>query len=235
MVEVLAEFGSNKGQDAKIRIMLADDHPIMRQALAHILNKEADFEIIAEASDGEETVRLATELVPDVLIIDIGMPKLNGLEATRRIKAKCPDIAILVLTVHNDSELIIGALEAGAAGYLIKTVFDAGVINAVRGVACGESVLTSSILQQAIKPALRIMTKPMNLDASEKLTSREVAILKLAADGMSNKDIAVRLDLSLRTVKGYLTDIFSKLRVSSRTGAVIACLRAGLLTLDDLD
>ncbi|GAI58769.1 unnamed protein product, partial [marine sediment metagenome] len=148
MTEMPSESDSDRGQRDKITIMLADDHPLLRQALADILNKQADFEIIAEAGDGEEAVKLATELVPDVVIMDISMPKLNGLEATRQIKARCPNVAILVLTVHSDSEHILGILEAGAAGYLTKSVFGKEVINAVRGVASGETVLSAPILQQ---------------------------------------------------------------------------------------
>ena len=170
-----------------------------------------------------------------MVIMDITMPKLNGLEATRQIKAKCPGIAILVLTVHSDSDHILGILETGAAGYLTKTVFGEEVIHAVRGVASGEAVLSTPILQQVLKNALRLRSKPLNLDAGEKLTSRDLGILKLAARGMSNKDIALKLDLSPRTVKVYLANIFSKLRVGSRTEAVITGLRAGFLTLDDLE
>ena len=235
MTEMPSEFDSDRGQHDKITIMLADDHPLLRQALADILNKQADFEIIAEASDGEEAVKLATELAPDVVIMDISMPKLNGLEATRQIKARCPNVAILVLTVHSDSEHILGILEAGAAGYLTKSVFGKEVINAVRGVASGETVLSAPILQQILKHALQLMPKPFDLSTGEKLSSRELGILKLAARGMSNKDIALKLDLSPRTVKAYLAEIFSKLRVGSRTEAVITGLRAGFLALDDIE
>jgi len=235
MTEMPSEFDSDRGQHDKITIMLADDHPLLRQALAGILNKQADFEIIAEAGDGEEAVKLATELVPDVVIMDISMPKLNGLEATRQIKARCPNVAILVLTVHSDSEHILGILEAGAAGYLTKSVFGKEVINAVRGVASGETVLSAPILQQILKHALQLMPKSFDLATGEKLSSRELGILKLAARGMSNKDIALKLDLSPRTVKAYMAEIFSKLRVSSRTEAVITGLRAGFLALDDLE
>jgi len=237
MTELSSEFDLNREQADNITIMLADDHPLLRQALRSVLEKQTDFEIIAEASDGEEAVRLAVELVPNVVIMDIGMPKLNGLEATRQIKEKCPSIAILVLTVHDDSEHILSILEAGAAGYLTKSVFGKEVIHAVHGVMAGETILSASISQQIIKHALRHMTKPLPLplNAGEKITGRELQILRLAASGMSNKDIAQKLDLSERTVKGYLAGVFSKLNVSSRTEAVISALRAGFFTLDDLD
>jgi len=235
MTELSSEFDLNRDRAENITIMLADDHPLLRQALRSVLEKQSDFEIIAEASDGEEAVRLAVELVPNVVIMDIGMPKLNGLEATRQIKAKCPSIAILVLTVHDDSEHILSILEAGAAGYLTKSVFGKEVIHAVYGVVAGGTILSASISKQIIKHALRHITKPLPLDGGEKITGRELEILRLAATGLSNKDIAQKLDLSERTVKGYLAGVFSKLNVSSRTEAVISALRAGFFTLDDLD
>jgi len=235
MVELSSEFVPGRAQASNITIMLADDHPLLRQALRNVLETQTDFRIIAEASDGEEAVRLAVELVPNVVIMDIGMPRLNGLEATRQIKAKCPGIAILVLTVHDDSEHILSILEAGAAGYLTKSVFGEEVIHAVRGVVAGEAVLSASVSQQIIKYALRhVVTKRLPLDTVERITARELGILRLAAMGMSNKDIAQKLNLSERTVKGYLAEIFSKLNVGSRTEAVITALRAGALTLDDL-
>lgn len=235
MTGTMPESVSNTKQARKITILLADDHPLLRKALRDILEPQEDFEIIAEASDGKEAVRLAIELVPDVVIMDISMPELNGLEATRQIKAKRSNIAILVLTVYSDSERILGILEAGAAGYLTKSVFGDEIVAAVRSVVAGETVLATPVFQQVLKHALRYMTKPLVLEGGEKLTTRELEILKLAARGMSNKDIARELNLSLRTVKGYLVEIFAKLKVGSRTEAVITGLRAGFLTLKDLE
>lgn len=226
---------SNTEGQLKIRIMIADDHPLLRHALRNVIEKHEDLEIIAEAGDGEEAVRKALELQPDVLIMDISMPKMNGLEATRMVREKCSDISILVLTVHDDSEHILSILEAGAAGYLTKSVFGEEVIHAIRGVAAGETVLSASISQQVIKHALRHDSKPVRLNSADRITSRELEILKLAADGLPNKDIALKLTLSLRTVKGHLVEIFSKLGVSSRTEAVITALRAGIITLDDTE
>lgn len=235
MNEKLSEVDSIQNESDEIAIMLVDDHPLLRQALRNVLEKQADFEIVAETDNGEEAVRLAAELVPDVVIMDISMPKLNGLEATRQIKANNPNIIVLVLTVHDDSEHILGILEAGAAGYLTKSVFGKEVIYAIRSVVAGETVLSGPISQQIIKHALRYTTKPVLLDAGEKLTVRELEVIKLAARGMSNKEIALELNLSLPTIKSYLTDIFGKLKVSSRTEAVITGLRAGFLTIDDLE
>ncbi len=216
------------------RIILADDHPLLRQALRDVLEKQPDFEVIAEAGDGEEAVQLATELMPDVVIMDISMPKLNGLEATKLIKAKGLSISVLVLTVHSDSEHILGIIRAGAGGYLTKSVYGDEVIHAVRALVSGETVLSSSVSQQIFKYALKHAPAPLRLGIGNKLSARELEVLSLAAQGISNKDIALRLGLSLRTIKGYLVDIFLKLNVSSRTEAVIVGLRSGIITVNDL-
>lgn len=235
MAEVKSVSGSNQGKVNRTRIMLADDHPLLRQALRNVLEKQPDFEVIAEASDGEEAVALATKLIPDVAIMDISMPKLNGLEATRQIKTNCPTIAILVLTVHSDKEHILSLLQAGAGGYLTKSVYGDEVIHAVRALVSGETVLSPSVSREIFKYAFQHIAKPLSLGTGNKVTVRELEILKLAARGISNKDIALRLDLSLRTVKGYLSDIFLKLNAASRTEAVIISLRKGILTLDDIE
>lgn len=235
MAEETLTKNPGRRQAQKIRIMLADDHPLLRQALRNVLEKNSDFEVIAEASDGEEAVRLATELVPDVVIMDISMPNLNGLEATKQIKASNPEIAVLVLTVHTDSEHIMSILRAGAGGYLTKSVYGDEVTNAVRALVSGETVLSPTISQQILKYAFQHSTKPRKLSTGNTLSSRELEVLNLAAKGIPNKDIATKLGLSLRTVKGYLADLFLKLNVASRTEAVIVGLRRGLLTLDDLE
>lgn len=238
MAEVASEFGSKHHKSSKTRIMLADDHPLLRQALRNVLEKQHDCEVIAEASDGEEAVKLAIELTPDIVIMDISMPNLNGLEATRQIKANCPTIGILVLTVHNDSEYVLSILQAGASGYLTKSVYGDEVITAVRALVCGETILSPSVSKQILKYAFQHIAKPakpLSLDVGDKLTARELEVLRLMAKGISNKDIALRLGLSLRTVKGYLTDLFLKLQVASRTEAAIVSLRKGILTLNDLE
>jgi len=229
-----SDSGIVRGESRKIAILLADDHPLLRQALRNLLEKEDDFEILAEAGDGKEVVRLATELKSDVVIMDISMPELDGLEATRRIKAVCPEVAVLALTVHNDDESIVEILQAGAAGYLVKSVFGEELVQAIRAVVSGDMVLSPSIGQHLLKQAARYPTKPVLLEGGEKLSTRELEILKLTAKGMMNKDIALSLGLDLRTVKGHLSNIFSKLRVGSRTEAVITGLRAGYLSLDDI-
>ena len=221
-------------KSSKVSILVADDHPLLRRSLKNVLEEQADFQVVAEASDGEEAVRLATELEPDVVIMDIGMPKLNGLEATRQIKASHPRVAVLVLTVYDNESYVLEILKAGAAGYLTKSVFGEEVVQAVRGIITGEVVLSPSIAELLLRQAARYPTKPIPLEAGEKLSTRELEIIKLAARGMSNKEIAVHMGLRLRTVKGYLENIFSKLGVGSRTEAVVTGLEAGFLTIDDV-
>lgn len=225
---------SKRRQSTRTRVVLADDHPLLRKALRDLLAKEPDIEIIGEAGDGKEAFSLATEMSPDMVIMDISMPNMDGLEATRQIKAKCPKVAVLVLTVHTDDECILEILQAGAAGYIIKSAFGDEVAQAVRSVITGEMVLSPAIGQRLLKQAARYPTRPVLLEAGEKLSARELEILKLTAQGMSNKDIAQTLEIKPRTVKGHLADIFSKLRVASRTEAVIAGLRAGFLSMDDI-
>lgn len=233
MSDVISETGlENK---VRIRIMVADDHPLLRQALRYALEKQPDFEIVAEASNGEEAVQLASELTPDVVIMDISMPKLNGLEATKQIKAKHPRTGILVLTVHNDREHIISILRAGACGYITKSADDNEVINAIRAMLSGETVLSPAVSQQILKNVFEYDQKPMSADTGNRLTFRELEMLRLIAKGISNKDISLKSGLSLRTVKGYLADLFVKLNVASRTEAVVIGLRRGILTLNDLE
>ena len=224
-----------KNNTEKITILIVDDHPLLRQALRDVLDQEADFSVVAEARDGEEAVQLALKLKPQVVIMDISMPKLTGLEATKQIKLSCPEIVILALTVHTEDEHILDILQAGAAGYLIKSVYGVEIIQAIRAAAAGDMVFSPFIGKYLLKHAAKYPTRPIMLEAGEKLTTKEQEILKLTAQGKSNKDIADILKLNLRTVKGHLTEIFSKLRVGSRTEAVIIGLRAGFITIDDIE
>jgi NarL family two-component system response regulator YdfI len=221
-------------EDSKTKIILADDHPVVRKALRNDLEKEADFLVMAEASDGEEAVKLVSDLIPDVVIMDIGMPKLNGIEATRQIKAMYPDIMVLVLTIYDDIEHILGILESGADGYLTKSILVEDIIKAIRTVMAGETVLSPEVFQQVLKYALRHSTKPVQLNTGVKLTVRELEILKQITKGISNKKIAAELNISTRTVKSHMVDIFHKLDVSSRTEAVITALRIGFINIDDV-
>jgi two-component system, NarL family, response regulator LiaR len=218
----------------RIAVMVVDDHPLVRHALKSLIETQADMKVIAEADNGEKAVDLAKRLLPNVVIMDIGMPVMNGLEATQQIKAQCPSVAILVLTVHTDKEHVIGILEAGAAGYLTKVTFGDEVIRAIRAIAGGEAVLTPSILQEILKH-VSLEPPKITLPQANNLTAREIYILKLAAKGLNNKNIASKLKITENTVKSHLTDIFVKINVSSRTEAVMFGLRAGLININDLE
>ena len=216
----------------KIRVLVADDHPTFREGLCHFLENEKDMEVVARPTDGEETVRLAKELLPDVAIIDVAMPKLNGIEAARQIKAANPTTAILMVSAYAYESYLLASVRVGAAGYLLKTAPVSELISAVRSVISGEAVFD---LKGISKILGRLATEPgAESKGLEGLHDREVQILKIAAKGQSNKHIAEKLGISERTVQTHMFHIFKKLEVGSRTEAVLRALREGWLTLDDL-
>jgi len=218
----------------KIKILIADDHAVVRDGTRRILEQEADLDVVAEAGDGEEAVRLATSFKPDVAIIDIAMPNLDGIEATRQIKALCPAVTVLILTAYDDDQFIFSLLEAGAAGYLLKSVRGHELIDAVRAVYAGESVLHPSVARKVLNRFVLASGKPQEKAPLEVLSEREMEVLRLATRGLSNQDIAGELQISIRTVQGHLGHIFNKLQVSSRTEAVVRALKEGWVTLDDV-
>jgi NarL family two-component system response regulator LiaR len=197
------------------------------------LEREEDLEVVAEAGDGEEAVRLTASQRPDVALIDIAMPRLNGIEATKQIKVLCPATAVLILTAYEDDQYIFALLEAGAAGYLLKNVRGRDLIEAVRAVNAGESVLHPVIARKVLDRFARPPGKPSENRTLERPTERELEVLKLAAKGMSNQDIARHLSLSIRTVQAHLSTVFSKMQVGSRTEAVVQALQRGWLTIED--
>jgi len=216
----------------KIRILLAEDHAIMREGVREFIKRETDMEVVGEAGDGEEAVRLAAQLKPDVIVMDIRMPKLNGIEATKQIKSQLPKTAILILTAYDSDQYIFALLDAGAAGYLLKGIRTHELIDAIRAVYAGESVLHPVIASRVIRRVITPATAGSK--GVEPLSDREMEILKIAAKGVSNKDIAEQLFLSPRTVQVHLGNIFNKLGVASRTEAVLFGLKRGWLTLEDL-
>lgn len=219
---------------AKIKVLIADDHAVVREGTRRILEQEPDMEVVGEAGDGEEAVNLAASLKPDVAIIDIAMPKLDGIEATKRIKATWPSINVLILSAYDDDQFIFSLLEAGAAGYLLKSIRSRELIDAIRAVYSGESVLHPAIARKVLNRFVSTSGRPEGQEPSGMLSDREIEVLKLAAKGLSNQDIAERLCLSIRTVQGHLGHIFNKLQVGSRTEAVVRALKEGWVTLDDV-
>lgn len=218
----------------RIRVIIADDHAVVREGTRQILEQEDDLTVVAEASDGEEAVKFANSLKPDVILMDISMPKMDGIEATRQIKETNPGIAILILTAYDDDQFIFSLLEAGAAGYLLKSVHSRELVDAIRAVYSGESVLHPSIARKVLNRFGKAALKPEKKEPAELLSDREMEVLKLVTKGLSNKDIADQLCLSIRTVQGHLGNIFNKLMVSSRTEAVVRALKEGWVTLEDI-
>ncbi len=213
-----------------IRILLADDHIMVREGTRRILEKEPDLKVVAEAGDGVEAVEMAQQVKPDVAVIDISMPVKNGIEATKEIKQKLPNTAVLVLTAYDDDEYVFAILEAGAAGYLLKNARSSEVIDAVRRVHEGESVLQPAIAKKVLR---HISHEHAPANPVEPLTERELTVLRLAGRGLSNREIADALVVSPRTVQTHMANIFSKMGVGSRTEAVMLGLRRGWLELSD--
>lgn len=213
-----------------IRLLLVDDHPVVRKGTRDLLDTEHDFQVVGEAASGEEAILKARELVPDVILMDVSMPGMNGIEATRQIKAERPAQNVLVLTSYDDDAYIFALLEAGAAGYLLKNASEAELLGAVRAVAAGESALHPSVARKVLERFSTTSTSSAPLDT---LSPRELEVLCIAATGRTNKEIARDLDISPRTVQVHLANIFSKLGVGSRTEAVLIGIKRGWVSLGD--
>ena len=207
-----------------IRLVIADDHPVVRDGLRGMLESQPDFQVIGEASDGAAALQLAIEMEPDLILIDLRMPVMDGVTAIREIKRRRPGVQVLVLTTYDSDADILPAIEAGATGYLLKDTSREELYRAIRAAARGETVLAPAVARRLIGR--------MRLPVEEKLSSRELEVLGLVAGGLSNSDIGGRLHISQATVKSHLIHIFGKLGVSDRTAAVTVALQRGLIRLE---
>ncbi len=211
-----------------IRLLLADDHTMVRQSVRRSMEAEG-FQIVGEAADGEEAVRLALELMPDVVLMDISMPVLDGVEATRQVRRQCPAIQVVVLTMHADADLVRRALQSGAAGYLTKDCSVDEVAEAVRLAASGDVAVSGGLAAALLHQAESLQDEP---EVSPVVTAREVEVLQLIAQGASPPEVAEKLFISVSTVKNHLSSIYEKLDARDRTQAVVKALRMGVIRLD---
>ena len=204
-----------------IRILVADDHPLFREGVVHSLASEADFSIVGEAASGEEALRLARDMLPDVLLLDIAMPGWDGLLTAEKITTACPATKIVMVTVFEDEDKLLAAFKAGARGYVLKGVSARELATAVRAAAHGEVYVTPSLAAGI----LLALTHGRPTDPLQELTEREQEILKLVGKGMTNREIGERLHLSEKTIKHYITNILEKLQVRSRVEAALVAAR----------
>ena len=211
-----------------IKILIADDHLIIRQGLRLILETETEFEIVGEASDGAEALRLCKKLKPDVVLMDLRMPNMDGLTAIEKLGAEQPDIAVVILTTFNEDELMLRGLQAGARGYLLKDTGRSTLFDTIRAAARGETLLKPEIMARVLaqKSASASKSKP---DSTFNLTDREFEVLESVARGERSKEVAANLGISERTVKAHLASIYNKLGVDSRAAAIAVAAQNGLL------
>ncbi len=213
----------------KIRILLADDHTILRAGLRMMLNAQPDFEVVGEAQDGRQAIQEAQRLQPDVILMDITMPDMNGIEATRQIKKLLPEIKVLVLTMHEHDEYVFQALRAGASGYMLKEAADTDLISALRVIQNGQFYLSPTAQSVMVGDYLQRVRTGEEKDSYSSLTEREREILKLVAEGYTNNKIAERLIISPKTVDTHRTHVMDKLNLHSRAELVKYAMRRGLL------
>ncbi len=217
------------GASGPIRVLLADDHDLFRQGVRRLLEAAGEIEVVGEASTGEQTVRMVEELAPDIVLLDIAMPHLSGIDAARIIKAASPRTGLIMLTVHSEEQFLFEAIKAGAMGYLLKDCTPEELVRAIRVVYDGEGLLAPTMAAKVIHEFAKTRETRDLAAVMNPLTAREVEILQHVAAGLANKEIALRLRISERTVKNHLSNIMEKLHVNSRTQAAVYALRSGLV------
>jgi NarL family two-component system response regulator YdfI len=211
-----------------VRILIADDHEVVREGLRMILETEEGFEVVGEAADGIQAVEMAGQRNPDVVLMDLRMPRMDGLEAIERIRASWPNVAIVILTTYNEDDLMVRGLQAGARGFLLKDTSRQALFDSLRAAARGEALLLPEVVERLLAASRTRATSGRRQAGSPSLTSRERAILERVARGERNKEIAAALGITERTVKAHLASIYNKLGVDSRAAAVAAAGALGL-------
>jgi DNA-binding NarL/FixJ family response regulator len=210
-----------------MKVVICDDQAIIRDGLELLLKLDRDIEVVGKAGDGAEAVELVAQYQPDLVLMDLQMPAMNGVEAIRHLRARFPEVKVLVLTTFDDDEWLFDALQAGASGYLLKDTRREDLAKAVKGTVAGKTYMDPAVAGRVLEQAVGSTVQPMTL-ISEKLTEREVEVLRLLAAGLNNHDIARQLDLSKGTVRNHVSAIFAKLEVGDRTQAAIIAIRHGL-------
>jgi len=219
-----------------IKVLIVDDHHVVREGISAILNLVDDIEVVGDAKDGQDAIKKARALLPDVVLIDISMPIMDGMAATRAIKREHPHMGIVVLTMYEEEQYIYDMIRAGAKGYLLKNTDSSDLTKAIRAIYRGESMINPSVASKILSEFSQLSSgKGRKIRGDHDLTDREMSVIRLLAEGKTNKEIANALDLSEKTVKNHVRNIFHKLHAYDRTHAAMLALRKGLIQLDELD
>jgi DNA-binding NarL/FixJ family response regulator len=218
----------------RIKVLIVDDHRVVREGLAAILKTKENIQVVGEAQDGQEAVEKTRTLMPDVILMDVSMPRMGGVESTRVVKREFPHIGIIALTMYEEQQYIFDLVRAGATGYLLKDSDSTQIVKAIQSVYRGESLIHPSVASKILAEFSLLAQKKGKKSSwvEHDLTEREITVLRLVADGKTNKEIANALDLSEKTVKNHVRNIFHKLQVYDRTQAAILAIRKGLIELE---